>query len=792
MFMMCFMYSTLFPPQKEVIEQGILDMGFSSVLSLATGAGKTALAEIGMDKVLAQGERAIYLTPLKALAEEKINTWQGRWPNHKVGIFTGDYGASDIPVPYRDADVLICTYERLDGILRHWQRHLGWLCQLGLVVVDEFHLLMDPGRGPRLEGAISRLRRVNPFCRVMGLSATASNYVQLADWLDGVSFHSDWRAVPLKHEIRRYKRLSDKTGLVIDIVGETHAEGAQTLVFASSRRRAEQLASEISGAGFPAAHHHAGLGIAQRRKVEADFRIGHLACVVATPTLEMGLNLPCRTIVIADNTRWNGETFQLLPVWNYLQRAGRAGRPGQDGAGRSVLLAPTWARDLPDYARTPPEPVRSQLSRPAHLAEQILVEVASRSCRTQAQLLGTFLPSTLASKQDREVEKRFAACLTTLLEAGLVEENGSGILHPTKVGWIAVRHQLSPASAKHLLDLTELNNTQLLSDFDLLLHHCWDSELQPQLPVSYEVIESLEAEIEHIPSHFLDLQPPTSLTPRACAAGVMMAALAWNSVLGKDGDEVCEKLDIYPSDAEVLRQNLVRLLRASTDLHAATDPVTEPTKQILRDQITGPSLASRIRRLSIQLEHGLPGDAAYLTLIPGCGGKLSRRLLDAGIGDLEDLCVQDASEVARIPGIGPRRAKAWIEAAEGLVKQLEPSPIRLPAKRSRSIAVPVDWPQEIEPGRLQRACSLRVDGGPTHYWVTGGAEEHIVQADSCDCADFAKHGPIWWCKHRLAVQLNRGDKKISALAARVSDLRPPPTLAGHLADLVLGRRWQHD
>ena len=786
------MHTALFPPQQQVLDHGILDLGFSSVLSLTTGSGKTTLAEIGMDKALAQGERAIYLTPLKALAEEKINSWQGRWANKKVGIFTGDYEASDVPVPYRDADVLICTYERFDGIMRHWQRHFGWLSQLGLVVVDEFHLLMDPGRGPRLEGTISRLRRVNPFCRVMGLSATASNHAQLADWLGGISFHSDWRAVPLKHEIRRYKRLADKPGLVIDIVAETRAEGGQTLVFASSRRRAEQLATEISGAGFPTAHHHAGLEMTKRRKVETDFREGVLGCVVATPTLEMGLNLPCRTIVVADNTRWNGEAFQSLPVWNYLQRAGRAGRPGQDGAGRAVLLAPSWAKDLPDYGRSTPEPVRSQLSRPSHLAEQILVEIASRSCRTQAQLLGTFLPSTLAGKQEPELETRFTACLSTLLEAGLAEQNATGILHPTKVGWTAVRHQLSPASAKHLLDLAELDKAHLLADFDLLLHHCWDSELQPQLPVSNEVIESLESGIEHISSHFLDSPPPTYLTPRACAAGVMMATLAWNTILDVDGGELCEKLDVYPSDALVLRQSLVRLLRASADLHASADPVTDPTKQQLRDQITGPSLSSRIRRLSIQLEHGLPGDAAYLTLIPGCGGKLARRLLDAGIGDLEELCIQDASNLARIPGIGPRRADAWIQAAESLIKRLEPSPFSLPAKRPRALAVPLDWPQEVDPGRLQRACSLRVDGSPAHYWVSGGAEEHIVQEDACDCADFANHGPTWWCKHRLAVQLAQGNKKVSALAARVGDLRPPSTLAGHLADLVLGRRWQHD
>ena len=785
------MEATLFPPQQAVLEHGIIDLGFSSVLSLPTGAGKTTLAEMGMDRALARGERVAYLTPLKALAEEKIAAWRDRWQEHKVGIFTGDYESSATPVPYRDAEVLICTYERLDGILRHWQRHLHWLAQLGLVVVDELHLLMDPSRGPRLEGAISRLRRVNPFCRVMGMSATISNHADLASWLDGVSYHSTWRPVPLEHEVRRFKRLADKPALVTEIVAETASEGGQTLVFASSRRRAEQLAAQVSAAGYPTSHHHAGLGLIRRRAVESDFRAGNLACLVATPTLEMGLNLPCRTVVIADNTRWNGETFTPLPIWNYLQRAGRAGRPGQDGSGRAILLAPTWARGLPDYGRAMPEPIRSHLTKPASLAEQILIEVASRSSRTRDQLAGTFLPSTLAYRQDPSIADRFAGCVDDLLESKMMKEDQSAILHPTPVGWVAVRHQLSPATAKYLLSLADLNETHPLTDFDLLLHHCWDADLQPQLPVSIEVVEALEELIHTIPSYLLDAAPPVGLSPRACAAGTLMAALAWQFVQGYDLAPVCEHLDIYPSDAEVLQQSLVRLLRASADVHAAIDPVTDPVEQRQRERFCGPSLVNKIRRLALQLEHGLPGDAVYLTQIPGCGGRLARRLLESGITDLEDLCNQEAPNLAAIPGIGPKRAHAWIEAAADLVKDFDPYQTPIPPYRSRSIAAPSDWPNDIDPGRLQRATTLKVNSSQHVYWVSGGAEEHCVQEDVCDCADFTQHETGWWCKHRLAVRLANKDRKLMALAARLSDLRPPPTLAGHLADLALGRRWQH-
>jgi Helix-hairpin-helix domain len=341
------------------------------------------------------------------------------------------------------------------------------------------------------------------------------------------------------------------------------------------------------------------------------------------------------------------------------------------------------------------------------------------------------------------------------------------------------------------LSLADLVNAQLLTAFDLLLHHCWDVELQPQLPVSIEVIDALEAMVRDIPSYLLDATPPEALPPRSCSAGVLMSTLAWHCVQGNDLMKICECLDVYPSDAEVLRQNLVRLLQASADLHAAADPLADPVERRLREQFCGPSLASRIRRLGIQLEHGLPGDAVYLTLIPGCGGRLARRLLEARITNLEDLCNQEPSDLTAIPGMGPKRATTWIEAAARLIKDFEPDPIPIAPCRARSITAPSDWPSDIDPGRLQRASTLKVDGGPHTYWVTGGAEEHCVAGDACDCADFAQHEPGWWCKHRLAVRLANNERKLKALVARLTDLRPPPSLAGHLADLALGRRWHH-
>ena len=780
---------TLFPPQQEILDHGILDLGFSSVISLPTGTGKTTLAEMAIDRALQRSENAIYLTPLKAIAEEKIAEWGARWPGRKVGIFTGDYESRGAPVPYKDAEILICTFERLDILLRRWQRNISWLCRIGLVVIDEFHLLMDASRGPKLEGAISRLRRVNPFCRLMGLSGTVSSHRELAEWLGGVSFHSTWRPVPLRHETRRFKRLSEKTQLITEIVEESVNKQEQVLIFVSSRRRAEQLAAMLNSREIAAAHHHAGLPLDQRRSVEQTFREGELACIVATPTLEMGLNLPCQTVVIADSTQWNGASFEPLPVWKYMQRAGRAGRPGQSGPGRAILVSPHWARNLPEYGSASPETVKSQLSRPAAMAEQLLVEVTSRACRTRGQLRESFLPSTLAFMQTPNLASGFDDLLTELIQAKLMAEDIDGMLHATKAGWVAVRHQLTPRAASHLIAIRMGEDSERWSDFDLLLHHCWTPDLQPRLPVAIETVEELESLILSIPSLLLDIPPPQTMAPRTCASGVLMAVLAVSRIEGKDTGEVAERLDIYPNDSEMLRENLARLLQASADLQDALDPVLEAEDREQRLRLCGPTLAQRIRRIALQLEFGLPGSTVYLTLLQGCGGKLARRLLEAGILDLEDLCQQEPSDLLGIPGIGPKRAAAWIGQAELLIKEVSLDWDFFPPVARRQPALPTDWPPEIEPGRLQRAGLLDICPLRHGFQVSGGAEDHVVTAEQCDCQDFQKHGPGWWCKHRLAVRLSQGDRHLKRLSNRLTEISRPETLAGHLADLCLGRRW---
>ena len=181
----------LFPPQEEVINSGLLEKNEHSILNMATGSGKTFLAELAIESVLESGYKVIYVTPLRALASQQQEKWGQRFSKYKVGIFTGEtIQKSTTKSSYSKAQLLIMTPERLDACMRNWRSHWTWFPDVSLVVIDEFHILGQAGRGPRLEGTITRMIRLNPFLRIIGLSATIPNDDELASWLHGIFFRS--------------------------------------------------------------------------------------------------------------------------------------------------------------------------------------------------------------------------------------------------------------------------------------------------------------------------------------------------------------------------------------------------------------------------------------------------------------------------------------------------------------------------------------------------------------------------------------------------------------------------
>jgi len=768
------------PAQKELLDAGLLTTGFSWVLQMPTGSGKTWLAEQAIEWTLEQGYRAVYLTPLRALANELGARWKQRFARWKVGVYTGETLAQgrSHPVPFADASLLILTPERFDACIRSWRSHWGWMPEVELLVVDEIHLLGDRQRGPRLEGTLSRIRRLNPFLRVLGLSATLGNRAELADWLDGIDYHSNWRSVPLTWKTRRFRKAEDKPAILLEEVRRCLRSGGQSLVFVQSRRRAEQLAAKLSNDGLPAAHHHAGLMAEARGNSEAAFRAGNLRVLVSTGTLEMGLNLPVRQVVLYDLQAFDGIEFSPLPVNTVWQRAGRAGRFGLDTEGEVVLLAPSWDRNPDHYAQGRFEPVRSRLTEPRVLAEQILVEVASGLCRDVEQL-NRATAHSLASVQQQALP--VAPCVRTMLEAGMLtevpdeREPQRRLLKATRLGRIAVRQLLAPESVLHLARQVNEQSELPFTFFDLLLLATTTPDCEPLLPADFEELDALAAQVAQEPSRIL--QAPTSavaerlgLQGRRLLAAVKTAlvARAWT----RDGDATtnAEAFGCYPFEVRRLAESLERIL---TSLVAILSPPSNRTEQQDGTAPPTPSIddhvpvLERARALLAMVKHGVNEEAITLTYVAGIGGTLARRLHAAGIEDIESLAQAEPAELAAIRGISATRAERWIEQASEMLPQH--SAWRLREQGPAAATMPGDWPVSVDPYRLGRAQELRVIRAAKDWFrVTGGLEPHDVARQatgfSCDCPD---HRSGRTCKHILAVRLFEGDTELTRALERL-------------------------
>ncbi|WP_219945344.1 RNA helicase [Iamia sp. SCSIO 61187] len=158
----------------QVEAAAAVDEGASVLVSAPTGSGKTVVADHAVDRALAQGLKAFYTTPIKALSNQKHADLRARLGADRVGLITGDTTIN------ADAQVVVMTTEVLRNMLYARSPALEGL---GVVVLDEVHYLQDRYRGPVWEEVIIHLPR---GVQIVALSATVSNADELAGWIDAV------------------------------------------------------------------------------------------------------------------------------------------------------------------------------------------------------------------------------------------------------------------------------------------------------------------------------------------------------------------------------------------------------------------------------------------------------------------------------------------------------------------------------------------------------------------------------------------------------------------------------
>jgi ATP-dependent Lhr-like helicase len=359
-------WRTLRPVQLASIEP-ILD-GKDCLILAPTAGGKTEAAIIPvLSRMLAaewKGLSVIYVCPLKALLnnlEERLSRYTAL-VGRVVQVWHGDINQSAKANALRaPPDILLTTPESLEGMLISLKvDRANWFSSLRVVIVDELHAFAGDDRGWHLRAVLGRLQDYAlATVQRIGLSATLGNPVELLRWFsrsdDGCVVGDP--ATPTDSNVTvDFVGNMDNAAMVI---ARLH-RGTKRLVFCDSRAGVEKIATDLRGRGVRTFVSHSSLSASERKHAEGAFSQETDCVIVATSTLELGIDVGDLDYVI--------QIDAPSTVSSFLQRMGRSGR--RAGSNRNYLFLTTtdesflvacgivrlWKEGYVEPVIPPPEP----------------------------------------------------------------------------------------------------------------------------------------------------------------------------------------------------------------------------------------------------------------------------------------------------------------------------------------------------------------------------------------------------------------------------------------------------
>ncbi|KAI1322729.1 P-loop containing nucleoside triphosphate hydrolase protein [Xylariaceae sp. FL0255] len=358
----------------------------NAVVSAPTGSGKTAILEMAICKLVANGGadnfKIVYQAPTKSLCSERVKDWSKKFSHMGLQCveLTGDTSPSEAQ-RVGSATIIVTTPEKWDSVTRKWKDHRKLLELVRLVLIDEVHILAD-SRGATLEAVVSRMKIIGAHIRFVALSATVPNVQDVAQWL-GLNhetqtkpanfeiFGEELRPVKLEKHVHGYEgvqndfafeqMLDQKLTLLIS----QYSAKKPIIVFCTTRKSCERTALQLAEyftnchdkpwpaptgpvpvssmglqqiVGCGVAFHHAGLDAQDRAAIESNYLKGQLHVICCTSTLAVGVNLPCHTVVIKGTFGYTDNGFQEHSDLEIMQMLGRAGRPQFDKSAVAIIM----------------------------------------------------------------------------------------------------------------------------------------------------------------------------------------------------------------------------------------------------------------------------------------------------------------------------------------------------------------------------------------------------------------------------------------------------------------------
>jgi len=668
-----------YPPQEEFIKRRLFEK--NCIVSTPTASGKTLMAILAAIKTLERGKKVLYTSPLVALAFEKYEEFSKFFNEYKVAISVSDFDSSD---PWlQNYDLIVATNEKVESLIRHGAE---WIRDVGLLILDEIHLLTDISRGPTLEILITKMRKIVKNLQILGLSATIKNAEEITNWLEAELLKSDFRPVKLyqgvaydsKINFPGYKTIELDKDLELEeaIVLDTLRKGKQILIFCSTRKSTESLAERLTkivssklgksdlellrklseeienvleipteqckrlarcvknGTAF----HHSGLVGRQRRLIEENFRNGLIKVLVATTTLAAGVDLPAFRVLIKEAKRYHplyGSIY--IPILEYYQMIGRAGRPRYDSFGESVIIAKNEddAEELKErFIFGEPEPITSKLASEPALRMHVLALIASEFCKKRKSILDFFSSTFFAFKYGdiSLIEEKVEDILQSLSDWSFITIDKEKI-EATRLGRRISELYIDPLTGKLFVDA--LKSKEKFTEFSFLQLISFSIEMKPLLSIRMSELEEIEATIQSRKDEILVEIPLDDYEYEEFEKSIKMAKILEDWINEKTEEEIMQKYSLTPGEL------YSRLQIADWLLYSLHEIALVMRKKDVLNQL---------KKLRVRIEKGVKEELLPLVLLEGIGRVRARKLYNAGFKSIEDLRKVPIESIARVVG----------------------------------------------------------------------------------------------------------------------------------------------
>ena len=632
-------FSHFNPVQSQVMAWR--DQDVNLVCASPTGSGKTEMAELVMDDTLARGRKAIYAAPMKAIAQEKKGKWTASthgFVDRRIAEVTGDHRMTEKRIEeLTQSDIVVMTTEALDARCRRMEAEKNaWLLGVGVLVVDEVHLLAFEVRGDRLESSLMRFTHYNPGSRLVFLSGTVSNYEELGRWATSLNgkktqcISSDYRPCPLK---KHYVAYGDGTGVKYQALSKLLKEHKKDrfIIFVATKPDGRKLVELLKKEKYKVDFHNADRNLENREVIESAFREGDLDHLISTSTLAYGVNLPARRVVVYGVTR----TGNMVHPIDIHQECGRAGRMGFDPEGDAYIFIGEKNFDRYKERIEAPCYVESQMPKPKTLSFHIISEIEQGNVKTAPDVVKWFKRS-LSAFQGKGITNEIIMATVGMLEQCKAVQLEHGMYRCLPAGRVASWFYHSPFDVACWRDnfAAIFRRTKDPDDIDL----AWaismtDSAISKGWPVKNEATDLYEEVCD---------DRGYSFNSRV----VSKMHMTHMYIAGKELDEAASSR-VYQEirkDAD----RMVDTLKALSEMTGLFDPGIDFWET-----------------LSTRLETGVGREMLPLIDIKGVGRVRARKLFGAGIRSLHDIC-NDRIKVEKI--LGPNVGYAVYQSAMKIIE----------------------------------------------------------------------------------------------------------------------------